>query len=95
MSTMDDWLTAVARELGLDPAELDSARVLDLTRDVAHQVARPAAPLTAYLLGVATGRGMDERQSAARLGTLAARWKAAEGGGEPEPGPSADDRHLT
>ena len=29
--------------------------VLDLVRDVAHQVNRPAAPLTAFLVGLAHG----------------------------------------
>jgi hypothetical protein len=30
--------------------------VLDLARDVAHGVTRPAAPVTAFLLGLAAGR---------------------------------------
>jgi hypothetical protein len=57
MSTMERWTEAVCAELGLDPGAVDLRVVLDLTRDVAHGVARPAAPLTAYLLGVAVGRG--------------------------------------
>ena len=62
MSTLDDWITEVAAELGItelggvvDPA-LVSPLVLDMTRDVAHGVARPAAPITAYLLGLAVAR---------------------------------------
>ncbi len=31
--------------------------VLDLARDAAHEVERPAAPLTTFLVGVAVGRG--------------------------------------
>ncbi len=77
MSTLDDWLIAAAHELGLDPADLDRTRILDLARDVAHGVARPAAPLTAYLLGVAGGRGADEPAAAARLSALAAAWNDA------------------
>ena len=65
MSTLDDWAEAACRELGLDPAALDAKLVLDLARDVAHGVARPAAPLTAYLLGVAVG-GRPLAGSAAR-----------------------------
>ena len=38
---------------------------------MAHGVARPAAPLTTYLLGVAVGRGADPAQAAARLTALA------------------------
>jgi hypothetical protein len=50
--------------------------VLDLTRDVAHGVARPAAPLTAYLLGVAVGQGRPLAETAARVSQLAAQWAA-------------------
>ncbi len=57
MNTLESWTEAACAELGLDPAVLDTGTVLDLARDAAHQVARPAAPLTAYLLGVAVGRG--------------------------------------
>lgn len=30
--------------------------MLELTRDIAHGVARPAAPLSAFLVGLAVGR---------------------------------------
>ena len=68
---MNEWLETACAELGLDPAVLDRDLVLDLTKDVAHGVARPAAPLTAYLLGIAVGRGGDARELAGRLGALA------------------------
>jgi Domain of unknown function (DUF6457) len=58
MSTMSDWIAAVCAELDLELA--DQARttkvVLDVTGDVAHGVARPAAPVTAFLVGLAAGR---------------------------------------
>jgi len=44
--------------------------VLDLARDVAHAVARPAAPLSAYLLGVAVGRGASPDSVAATIRSL-------------------------
>ncbi|WP_213451117.1 DUF6457 domain-containing protein [Rhizomonospora bruguierae] len=69
--TLDEWIAVACRELGLDPAELRAQVVLDLARDVAHQVLRPAAPVTAYLLGVAVGRGADPAEAAARLTALA------------------------
>ncbi|MFK3979344.1 DUF6457 domain-containing protein [Micromonospora sp. NPDC050397] len=74
MSQLEDWTRQALDELGLDQGTLDQKRVLDLARDVAHGVARPAAPLTTYLLGVAVGRGADPRQAAERLATLAAGW---------------------
>jgi hypothetical protein len=74
MTTLHEWTTAACRELGLDPAESNTSLVLDLARDVAHGVLRPGAPVTAYLLGVAVGRGADPADAAARLSTLAATW---------------------
>jgi hypothetical protein len=75
MSTLEDWIAAVRAELDVDP--VDTALVLDLARDVAHGVARPAAPLTAYLLGLAVGRGADPRQAAATVTALAKSWPAS------------------
>ena len=72
MATLADWLATVTEALGVDA--VDTQLVLDLARDVAHGVARPAAPLTAYLLGVAVGRGADPRQAAASIAGLAQSW---------------------
>ena len=82
MTVMDDWVTAACAELGLDPAQVPVPAVLDLARDVAHQVLRPGAPVSAYLLGLAVGRGADPAGSAARLRDLAATWPV-ELGAEP------------
>jgi Domain of unknown function (DUF6457) len=86
VSVLDDWADAVCRELGLTDVDSRStvAPVLDLARDVAHQVARPAAPLTAFLLGVAVGRSAGPEalaRLAGRLEALAAGWPPAAGGG--------------
>ncbi len=69
VSTLDDWLDAVGAELGVGGVDRDL--VLDLARDVAHGIARPAAPLTTYLLGLAVGAGADPAEAAARLTALA------------------------
>lgn len=71
--TLYEWAQACCDELGLDVAteKADIDRILNLTRDAAHQVARPAGPLTAYLLGIAVGRGADADDAANRLSTLA------------------------
>lgn len=74
MSTLERWTETACAELGIDPSSADTTAVLDLARDVAHGVARPAAPLTAYLLGVAVGRGRPMAESAARLRELATAW---------------------
>jgi hypothetical protein len=74
---LDDWVQAAAAELGLDPAldAVDVMLLLDLARDAAHGVQRPAAPVTTYLLGLAVARGADPVDAAARLSALAARWE--------------------
>jgi hypothetical protein len=69
--TLDEWTAAACAELGLDPAEANIGIILNLSRDVAHNVLRPAAPVTAYLLGLAVGRGADPADAAARLTALA------------------------
>ena len=78
MNELDRWVTAASAELGLDPADAQSKVVLDVARDVAHQVLRPGAPVTAYLMGVAVGRGADPADAAARISALALSWPAAE-----------------
>ena len=77
MSTLEQWTATVCADLGLDPGSADLKAVLDLARDVAHGVARPAAPLTAYLVGVAVGRGLALPEAAGRVQALAAAWPPA------------------
>ncbi|MGH3778024.1 MAG: DUF6457 domain-containing protein [Pseudonocardiaceae bacterium] len=87
MNTLEEWVAAVCRELDIadavQPAAMQS-RVLDMARDVAHEVARPAAPLTAYLVGLAAGLTGDPEASADELAQrvclLAQRWAADQDG---------------
>ena len=53
--------------------------MLDLTRDVSHAVDRPAAPLTAYLLGLAVGGGLTLPDATERVKELTAGWAQAPG----------------
>ncbi|WP_017606219.1 DUF6457 domain-containing protein [Nocardiopsis alkaliphila] len=73
--TLVEWAEQVLQELDLPEDEAlqkaDVDRVLDLARDAAHSVARPAAPLTTYLLGMAVGRGADPETAATALTRLA------------------------
>ena len=75
---MDSWLTQACEVLGLtDVPGLDLRdRVLELARDVAHGVARPAAPLTTFLLGIAVGATQAD---AAEVDRLIARLSSAAG----------------
>lgn len=83
MNTLQEWVGAVCRELDIadvvSPAAMQT-RVLDISKDVAHDVARPAAPLTAYLIGLAAGRSDDpearSEELAERVRRLAQAWAA-------------------
>ncbi|RCG29715.1 hypothetical protein DQ384_19245 [Sphaerisporangium album] len=77
MNVLAEWTALVCKELGVDPEKVDRDAVLDLTRDVAHGVARPAAPLTAYLLGLAQGAGTASPDALERLSMLARNWGQA------------------
>ena len=80
---LQQWVRQVCDALDL-PAELAEHQqlLLDVARDAAHHVMRPAAPLTTFLVGVAAGlaagRGTDLRvaveESATVASALAAEW---------------------
>jgi Domain of unknown function (DUF6457) len=74
VNELDAWVAAACAELGLQPDDVKAGAVLDVARDVAHQVLRPGAPVTAYLMGVAVGRGADPSDVADRLSALALAW---------------------
>lgn len=72
---LNEWLEAATRELGLDATEIDIATVLDVAKHVAHEVARPAAPLSTFLLGVALGSAKGDLPGLAQqMVTRAHSW---------------------
>ncbi|MBW6439922.1 hypothetical protein KZ829_39965 [Actinoplanes hulinensis] len=73
MSELDEWVAEVAAELGLGDVEVPTREVLDVARDVAHNVLRPGAPVSAYLLGLAVAAGADPADAAQRISALALR----------------------
>jgi hypothetical protein len=75
MNTLDEWAHLAIDALVLDGEIVERDLVLDVAREVAHGVARPAAPLTTYLLGVAVGRGASAPEAATRLIKLACEWQ--------------------
>ena len=73
------WVTALEGELGLPTGTVDVRAVLDLARDAAHRIERPAAPVTTYAAGYAAGlaAAAGERSDALRrASSLALSWQA-------------------
>ena len=78
-SVLDEWIAAVKTELGIE-LDVETGPLLDLARDAAHGVARPAAPLTTFLVGYAAARAdgtpEDVAEAAHKAAALARRWAA-------------------
>ena len=76
---LDAWAEALRELFGLDPDDIPVTVILDLARDVAVGVARPAAPLSAFVAGLAAGKagGTPEqvRRSVAEITSLAHGWR--------------------
>ncbi|WP_159770121.1 DUF6457 domain-containing protein [Streptomyces sp. HM190] len=91
---LDEWISAVKDELGID-LDVDTRELLDLARDAAHNVARPAAPLTTFLVGYAAakaGGGPEAVAEAARKATaLALRWAGEAGTDASDAKPGSPD----
>jgi Domain of unknown function (DUF6457) len=71
-----NWINTVCAELNV-PADVNVDVVLDVARAAAHNVERPAAPVTSFLLGLAVGGGMDFDQAAGKIEELAKTWDNA------------------
>lgn len=82
-SELHRWVVRVTEALGVDPDAVDVEALLDLARDVAHGVARPAVPLTAFLTGYGVARAGGDRaafeQVTAQVGELARGWAEGDG----------------
>lgn len=65
---LNAWIRRLSADLGIGE-DIDVKLVLEVARESAQRVARPAAPVTAYMLGVAMGRddGTDLQSLADRV----------------------------
>lgn len=74
---LHDWIDELCDVLDLD-TDVDEGLILDLAKVVATNVERPAAPVSAYLLGLAAGQAQASAEEtetlAARVQALAERW---------------------
>jgi hypothetical protein len=73
------WVEQACAELGIPALDLETVTLtLDMTGVIAHEVARPAAPLTALIVGLAAAsdpHGKDIGASIRAVESLALRGK--------------------
>lgn len=50
------FIEAACAAVGVDPRLVDEEAILVMTREIAHAGARPMAPVSAYIMGLAAGR---------------------------------------
>ena len=84
---LDAWVAELSEELGIDPASVDRNLLLDVARDAAHGIARPAAPLTTFLVGLAAGRAGGDAAAVRDAAATAMRLANAHAPESEEPGP--------
>ncbi len=70
----DAWLSKASEELGVGVDEIPVNTLLDLASAVAYDVDRPMAPVTAFVAGLAAGRGADGEEATKKLIALAKAW---------------------
>ncbi|QIG41362.1 hypothetical protein G5V58_21750 [Nocardioides anomalus] len=86
---LHDWIDELSDVLELEDVEVDEGLLADLTKTAATNVEKLAAPVTAYLLGLAVG---DRHADPAEVERLAARAQAlAEGWDRPAGARDPDD----
>jgi len=91
---LHDWIDELMDVLDIE-GEIDEGLILDVAREAAHRVERPAAPISTFLLGYAAGLaggGVQETEAlAGRVLGLAEKW---EGGEDLEAALKIDDPAL-
>ncbi|MEJ1155009.1 MULTISPECIES: DUF6457 domain-containing protein [Microbacterium] len=79
---LNEWAAALCTQFGLAPEDVPIPLILDLARDVAVGVARPAAPFSAFVAGLVAGREggspADVQAAADAITALARTWKTEE-----------------
>ena len=78
------WIDAVCADLGVPSSLVDVEAIHDLSRQVAHGLARPLAPVSTFILGLALGRALGS--------SGAAMSGSADGSAESDGSGSSDGR---
>jgi hypothetical protein len=75
---METWIDLLAETLGEDTLSgSETARLLGVSRDVAHRVERKVTPLAAFVMGCAVGR--SQAGGASRDDAMTAVFETVEG----------------
>lgn len=77
-SDLEDWTRRLTEALGIPDLDPDIALILDLARDAAHGVARPAAPLTTFLVGYAAAKAGGSRSDVEEFSRIASALAAGD-----------------
>jgi len=85
---LHDWIDELSDVLDVE-TEVDEGLVLDLARTASQNVQRTAAPITAYLLGIAAGARDADPEEIERLAARA--QQLAESWDRPADAPDPDD----
>lgn len=77
---LDAWAGALRERFGLGDGDVPIPLILDLAREAANGVARPAAPLSTFVAGLVAGRAggtaEDVESAVAAVVELAQSWEA-------------------
>ena len=84
---LDEWVDILCREFELE-IPIDTALLLDLARIAAHQVDRPAAPLTTFIVGYAAASRGGGPEMVRELAEVASRLAASWADGDQAPRPN-------
>jgi hypothetical protein len=78
---LHDWIDELQDALDIE-IELDEGLILDVARQAAHRVQRPAAPISTFLLGYAAALAEGDvekvEELAGRVLALAESWEGGE-----------------
>ncbi len=83
--TLDEWVRDLSDALGVNAAGTDVPLLLDVARDAAHGIARPAAPLTTFLVGLAAGQRGGGADAVASAAAIAQRLVQAQSASDSDP----------
>ncbi|WP_158542712.1 NTP transferase domain-containing protein [Phytoactinopolyspora halophila] len=93
--TMDTFIAELCERLGVPVDDVDVNAILDLAKDVARGVERPAAPVATFVAGYAAaikGGGTEALEEAVdTIAALAGEWADATGEPPPEQAPPLHD----